>query len=165
MKNTNWTFPVVPDLTWKLGFVSNILSMIVERGIFRRDLQWSVGPKHLALTAWKVYYFIVRIVSVCYVWTEDCNICLHEALSNLVLFLCHSGIYFSVALLFMQLFSCLWLAIKHIHIYGRAKNPSLLHFFFLLGFSLGFISLYISFFKNFFDNITFKLSRKLFPHL
>ena len=29
LKKINWTFPVVPCFTWKLEFISNILSVIV----------------------------------------------------------------------------------------------------------------------------------------
>ena len=30
LKNRNWTFPIAPYFTWKLVFVSNVLSMIVS---------------------------------------------------------------------------------------------------------------------------------------
>ena len=52
----------------------------LERVFF--DESFSVGPKHLALTAWKRYYSIVRIVSVRYVQAEVCNACLHGTLST-----------------------------------------------------------------------------------
>ena len=56
--------------------------LITRKSVFRRNFQWSVGPKHLALTVWKRYCTIVRIASACYVQAEDCNACLHETLST-----------------------------------------------------------------------------------
>ena len=57
-------------------------NLTTRKSVFWQNFQWRVGAEHLVLTAWKRYYSIVRIVSVCYVEAEDCNACLHETLST-----------------------------------------------------------------------------------
>ena len=38
MKNRNWTFPIVPYFTWKLEFISNILSMIAGSDVINFEI-------------------------------------------------------------------------------------------------------------------------------
>ena len=39
-----------------LGLLLCETNLITRKTVFRRNFQWSAGPKHLALTAWKRYY-------------------------------------------------------------------------------------------------------------
>ena len=101
-------------LVW-LVLLSCEINLTLERVVFSDIFSEAWDQNTLCCLSEKGYYSIVRIGSVRYVQTEDCNTCLHETLSIWQLSFISLSFWY-------KLLYCLWIILSILVIKNRYIN-------------------------------------------